>query len=156
MCAFIALNTFSIMAGDFQSSNNKTKTHSDQKNLSCHQVQSERQTSVISLWSKRRRQIKPIHSINNKIQSCGSQLVWSVTMYHRRSIRSRAVTTGCAGYATVNTPNRRDLQICGKTHAYTHPRSAIGPAGVAGCPPGLNPPDHECFPWTVTCPGGRY
>ncbi len=28
------------MAGDFQNSNNKTKTHSDQKNLSCHQVQS--------------------------------------------------------------------------------------------------------------------
>ncbi len=36
-------------------------------------------------------------------------------MYHRRSIRSRAVTTGCTGHATVNTPNRRDLQICGQT-----------------------------------------
>ncbi len=76
-------------------------------------------------------------------------------MYHRRSIRSRAVTTGCTGHATVNTPNRRDLQICGQTHAHTHPRSAIGPTGITGCPPALNPPGHECFPWTETCPGGR-
>ncbi len=37
----------------------------------------------------------------------------------------------------------------------THPRSAIGPTGITGCPPALNPPGHECFPWTETCPGGR-
>lgn len=132
----------------------KTKTHTLIKRIWA--VIRFNHTSVICLWSKHLcSQIKPIQCINKKIQSCGSEPVWSVTMYHRRSIRPRAVTTVCAGYATVNTPNRRDLQICAQTHANTHQRSAIGPAGIAGCPPGLNPPGHECFPWTESCPGRR-
>ncbi len=58
------------MAGDFQNSNNKTKTHSDQKNLICHQ--NARHLSFLCDQKRRRRQIKPIHSINNKIQSFAS------------------------------------------------------------------------------------
>lgn len=39
--------------------------------------------------------------------------------------------------------------------ARTHRRSAVGPAGIAGSPAGLNPPVHECFPRTERRPGGR-